>query len=170
MRGVILGINLYDYKSELIEGDLVIINDGFEDCTILEKIDRRYGKQPDEPDTPFAYFVTPKPSKPNKRLVNYARDEISKATIAFFDYDAYYNHNKKILLGSVDMTQINHIKGKHAVEYDIPFSEFDKINLEDIIELDFEGTIKTKTVDYQYKEGAEIVKTKLKYFKVNIPK
>jgi hypothetical protein len=167
MHGVILGINLYDYKTELSKGDLVTIDDGFEDYTILRKIDKRHGKRLDEPDTPFMYFVR---SKSSNVLMNYARNELSKASIGFFDYEAYYNHNKKILLGAIWNDDMNHIKGKFAVEYDVPFSDFHKIKLDDIIGLDFEGTITTKKLDYQVNENSKVIKTELKYFKIDIPK
>jgi len=167
MHGVILGINLYDYKSKLCRGDLVTIDDGFDDYTILRKVDKRYGKQPDEPDTPFEYFVR---SKSSNVLMNYARNELSKANIGFFDYDAYYNTGKKILLGCIWNDDMNHIKGKFAVQYDVPFSEFYKIKMDDIIELDFDGKIKTKTIEYQLNENYKVLKMKMKYFKINIPK
>ena len=167
MHGVILGINLYDFKSELHKGDLVTVDDGFDDYTILRKIDPRFGKQPDEPDTPFQYFVR---SKSSNILMNYARNEISKAHIGFFDFDAYYNTGKKVLLGAISESDINHIKGKFAVEYDIPFSEFHKIKMDDIIGLDFHGKVQTRSYDYKTNENSEAVKTAVKYFKIDKPK
>lgn len=161
MHGVILGINLCDYQSELEVGDLVVLNDGYEDYILLEKIDPRYGKQPDEPDTPLKYFVR---SKSSGKLMFYDRTELSKAHICFFDYDSHFNHNKKILLGAISETDLNHIKGKFAMESEIPFSEFGKIKVDSFIGLDFEGETINKTFIVNKR------KEKLKIFKINIPK
>ena len=161
MHGVILGTNLCDYTNELSQGDLVVVDDGFNDFVILEKVDPRYGKQPDDHDTAYKYFVR---SKSSGVLMNYARCEISKASIAFYDYTAYYTMNKKVLLGAISLEDINHIKGKYAVDLEIPFSEFNKIKMDDIIGLDFHGTIETKKISYKGKKKPDEVK----YFKIYI--
>lgn len=160
MHGVILGINLHDYKSELKIGDLVTFDDGHDDFYILEKIYNRYGDEPNAEESPLKYYVR---SHSSDVLINFERFEISKAHIAFFDYDKYYNENKKILLGYINNEDINHIKGKLAVDYEIAFSEFDTIKMDDILGLDFEGIIINKT--YELADSKQV----MKYFSINKP-
>lgn len=162
MHGVILGINLCNYTTDLKAGDLVVIDDGCNDFIMLEKIDPRYGKQPDDSDTPYKYFVR---SKPGGKLMNYARTEISLANLAFFDYEAYYTNGKLILLGAISNDDLNHIKGKFAMESEIPFSKFNKIKIDNFINLDFEGEIISEKVTINNNK-----KEIIKFFKINKPK
>lgn len=164
-RGVILGINLHDYKSTLNEGDLIVVDDGMEDFCILEKIDPRFGKLLNDEDNPYMYFVK---SKINNRLINYERNEISKANIAFFDYHEYYNNGKMVLLGAISAVDINYIKGKYAVELDIPWSAFHLIKKTDVLGLDFYGTVEDVILDYDCSPD-QLTQSSIKYFKINKP-
>lgn len=161
MHGVILGINLHDYKTDLKLGDLVVLDDGCEDYYVIEKIDPRYGKLEGDDDTPFKYFIK---SRFNNELMNFSREEMSKGNIAFFDYNNYYKNNKKILLGAISLEDLNHIKGKYAMEFDIAYSEFNKIQYDDLISQEFYGDIKIKDIDINNNS-----KTVIKYFMVNKP-
>ena len=164
-RGIILGINLHDYKSILNVGDLVVVDDGMEDFCILEKIDPRYGKLEDDANTPFKYFVK---SRTNNNLINYERSEISKANLAFFDYYEYFNNGKLVLLGAISAIDINYIKGKYAVDLDIPWSAFNTIKKDDFLGLDFYGIVEDIVLDYECSPD-QLTQSIVKYFKINKP-
>lgn len=164
MRGIILGLNLYDFTSELKVGDIVTI-DGTDDFYTLLKIDPRYGKNKGEEDNPYKYFVK---SKFCDELMNFERSEISKANIAFFDYYEWFNNGKKKLLGIVSALDHNHIKGKVALNYDYGFSQFNLISIDDFIGLDFYGSIKEKELYLSTSPDSNVINV-IKYFNISIP-
>lgn len=163
MHGIILGYTLHDFRSELKEGDLVAIDNGYEDeIFVLEKIDPRFGKFDDEPDTPYQYLVRSR----NESLVEYERCEISKAHVAFFDYHKWFKEGVRILLGAISFEDITHIKGKYANDHELGFSEFKNITMTDLIGLDFIGECTTKDITY---DTSPDVKHVIKYFKIDKP-
>jgi len=162
-RAVLLGYSLYDFKSDLKEGDLVTFNDGYDErIYTLEKIDPRYGKRLNDPDTDFKYLVRGQYLNTNQ-LVSYERSEISKAHIAFFDYYKYYKEGKKIILGAISNEDLMYIKAKYANELELPFSEFHIIKLSDLTELDFYGF----TINQEIKSHGKI--SVIQYFKIEKP-
>jgi len=165
-RAVLLGYSLRDYKSDLKEGDLVTIDNGYDDqLFILDKIDPRYGKRKDEPDTAFKYLI--KGQYNIDQHINYERTEISKAHLAFFDYQKYYKEGKRILLGGISAEDLTYIKAKHANDLELPFSEFHKISLTDLIGLDFYGSTVNKELYYENSPGTGV--TVIQYFKIEKP-
>jgi hypothetical protein len=160
MKGVILGIPLHDYKSELNANDLVYIKDN-DMYFNLEKIDARYGKREGEPDNEYKYFVKEPVSG---ELMNFKRDELSKANIAVFNYQEYYENNRKIMIGNIFPEDLRNIKAKHALEWDLPFENIDKIKNSDILELAFEGEQVTK----EYMAYPDYPATVVKYFKLKV--
>lgn len=163
-RAVLLGYSLFDYKSDLKEGDLVMIDNGYDDRLFtINKIDPRFGKRKDEPDTVFKYLI--KGVYNVDQYINFERGEISKAHLAFFDYHKYYKEGKRVFLGGISSEDLNYIKAKHANELEIPFSEFDTIKLTDLIDLDFYGSTYNK--EYYNKNNTEV--TVVQYFKIDKP-
>lgn len=161
-RAILLGYSLHDFKTDLKEGDLISFTDGYDDrIYTLDKIDPRYGKRRDDPDTDFKYLV--KGQYNIDQLVCYERSEISKAHIAFFDYYKYYKENKKILLGGISNEDLTYIKAKYANELEIPFSEFNTIKISDLIELDFYGS--TINQELTTSKGISV----FQYFKLEKP-
>jgi hypothetical protein len=148
MKVIILPINLYDYKSELKVKDLVCIDDVYYN---IEKIDTKYNVKPGEPDNIYKYFIR---SKINNELMNFARNELSKCNIAYFDYNTYVQSGIKKYVAQVPfndpnfISDINHIKGKFAYEWDMGKSEFDFIHTQDFINLDFEGDYIEKEIQH----------------------
>jgi hypothetical protein len=164
-RAVLLGYSLHDYKSELKQGDLVSINDGFEQIYLLDKIDPRYGKRKDEPDTDFRYLV--KGQYNMTQHVAYERSEISKAHLAFFDFHKYYKEGKKIFLGGISAEDLMYIKAKYANDMELGFSEFNQIQMNDLVGLDFHGSTYNKELYYDHQPGTGV--TVIQYFKIDKP-
>lgn len=158
MEGIILGYNLYDYKSELNVGDLVCIDDEYYN---LEKIDPRFLKKEGEPDNENMYIVF---SKTNGEPMNFSRHEISKSNIGIFNADVWFKDNKKIMIGNISPTDLRNIKAKASIEWDIPYDKIDSIPTSDIIELTFHGEIIEKEITSLYPDE---LPTKVKYFKLS---
>lgn len=165
MKVIILPINLYQDKNDIKENDLVCIDDVYYN---IEKIDPRYNVEVGQPDNPFKYFVR---SKINGNLMNFERKEITKANIAYFDYDKYNKYGIKHYIAQVPykdpdfISDINHIKGKFAYEWDMGRSEFDSIHLDDFIGLEFEGEYIQKEI--QHHPDQEPIK--INQFKIKMP-
>lgn len=153
--GIILGIDLCDYKSELKQNDLVCIDGEFFN---LEKIDPRWNKEPGEPDTLNKYFVR---SKVNGELMNFERNEISKSNIAIFDSKIWFDEGKKIRLGNVTPSDLRAMRAKVMYEWDLPINTIDTINDEQLLEHIFNGTIVEKEIT-----NYENPSTKIQYFKL----
>jgi len=159
MQGIILGYSLHDYKSILKENELVCIDNEF---YCLEKIDPLFMKNKGEEINPFMYLVR---SKVNNEIMNFERSEISKANIAIFDSNAYFNSNKKIKLGDISPEDIKNIKYKYIFEWDLDSStNINDIHINDLIELTFEGEIIEKEYISIYEDASPTV---VKYFKLN---
>lgn len=135
IRGIILAYNVTD-KTKLKEKDLVQRLDGYDNnYYIIENINLDY--------YPNQYFLK---SKDNDIYINFSEDELIKCNYAFFDYNEYYKSGNKILLGAVSFSDIITIKSKKLYEFDMGISEINKITDEDIIGLDFYGSIVTKEI------------------------
>jgi len=156
MKGIILGVDLCDYKSELKVRDLVVIDNIF---YTIELIDKRYKKNKDEQDNENCYFVK---SLINGSLMNFNREEISKATISIFDSNLYFNTGTRIKLGNISNIDLRNIKYKAILDWDLPNSDVDKMNDLELIDLEFEGYIIEKEVKDHF--GVSSV---IKYFKLN---
>lgn len=161
MKGVILGITMHDYKTDLKVNDLISVDGHFFN---LEKIDPRFMRNEGEPNNENMYFIIEPVSG---QLMNYKRDEISKASIGIFDYDKYYNENKKLMIGNLNPDDLRNIKAKHALEWDVPTDKIDSITFADILELSFEGEIVTKEYSAPYPDAINTTPTIVKYFKVS---
>lgn len=157
-RVIILGYTLHDYKSQLKKGDLVYVDNCFYN---IEKLDDTLNKD-------YKYYVK---SKINGELMNFERSELSKANIAYFDYDLYTQHNIKKMIASIPLNDseyikdIIYIKAKFANEWEMGRSEFDQIQSCDFIDLDFTGQLINKTVTH-YPDQPPINYT---LFKINVP-
>lgn len=125
MKGVILGVNLHDYKTELKAGALVWIDNEFYK---LEKIDPSFGD--------VKYFVN---SKINNEPMNFERNEVSKATIQIFDSRIYYGEGKQVRIGYLSPSDIRNMRAKTVFEWDLPSSEIDNIHDVDLIGHEFDG-------------------------------
>lgn len=156
MKGIILGVNLFDYKSEIKNNDLVCIDDEFYN---IVKIDPRWNKSEGEPDNKNCYFVK---SKINDNLMNYERSEISKASIAIFDSVAWFSDGKKIRLGNITKDDLRNMKFKACLEWDIATNDVDNVLDADLIELEFNGDVIEKEI-YNYENPSTLIK----YFKLS---
>lgn len=142
MRGVILAYSVP--MTTLSVGDIVQPTDGYEDnIYTIAKIDPRYGKQPDDDDTPFKYFIA---SKDNGELMNFSKDELVKMNTAFFDYDKYFKEDRIIFLGAISYMDLNYIKAKKAVELDLGYSDIKNIHMANLVGMDFYGDITNKVL------------------------
>jgi hypothetical protein len=157
MKGIVLAIDLYDYKSELKVKDLVKIDDIY--YSII-KIDKRYNKSEGEEDNEYCYFVK---SKQNDELMNFKRNEISKCNIGIFDSLEYFKSGKKIQLGQISLEDLNNIKSKALLEWDLPYSDINNVLFDDILELEFNGYIIQKEFTTHYDDTITLVK----YFKLS---
>jgi hypothetical protein len=160
MKGVILGITTHDYKSQLKQNDLVSIDGHFYN---LELIDPRFMKRDDDIDNPYMYFIKEPISG---ELMNFKRSEISKANIAVFDFDKYYDKNIKIMIGNLNPEDLRNIKAKHALDWDVPTQKIDEITLADILELSFNGEIISKEISSPYPDDILVKSSTLLYFKL----
>lgn len=156
MRGIILGVNLHDYRNELQEGELVFIDNIYYK---LEKIDKRWNKLDHEEDNHICYFVR---SKINDELMNFERKEISKASISIFDSERYFLDGKRIKLGNISNENLRNIKAKALLDWDMPLSQLDNVHDVDLLELEFDGYVTEMDVEDQ--EGVLSI---VKYFKLN---
>ena len=159
MKGVILGFTLHDYKSPLNVNDLVCIDGNFYN---LDKIDPRFMKEEGQADNPNMYFITEPVSG---EYMNFQRNEISKANIGIFDYNEYYNNNRKVMLGNLSSEDLRNMKAKAAIEWEVPTDKIDTLNHADILEQCFEGEVITKEFHSQYPED-NTPPTIVKYFKL----
>ena len=159
MKGVILGNTLHDYKSQLNTNDLICIDGNFFN---LDLIDPRYMKEEGQSDNPNMYFITDPVSG---NLMNYCREEISKAHIGIFDFDKYYQKNQKIMLGNIDVNDLRNMKAKTAIEWEIPTDKIDSIKIADILEQSFEGTVIKKEFYPSYPDS-NTPPTTVNYFKI----
>lgn len=155
MKGIILGVDLKDYKSLLKESDLIFVDDEFYN---LEKIDQRWNCKEGDPDNVNCYFVK---SKINGELMNFERNEISKANISIFDSNRWFNDNIKIRLGSISQEDVRNMKFKSVIEWDIPTEKVDTLTDFDLLNLEFEGEVIEKEI-YNYENPPTLVK----YFKL----
>lgn len=153
--GIILGIDLCDYKSELKQKDLVCIDGDFFN---LEKIDPRWNREQGESDNPNKYFVR---SKVNGELMNFERSEISKSNIAIFDSKIWFEEGKKVRLGNVTPSDLRAMRAKVMYEWDLPIDSIDSINDEQLLEHQFSGNIIEKEIT-----NYENPSTKVQYFKL----
>lgn len=162
VTGVILPINLYDYKSELKATDLICLNEStlYGDVYFnLDKIDKRFLKEVNEPDNEYCYFITdPVTNEP----MNYKRSEVSKCNIGIFDANIYYETGKKVLLGSILNSDMKNIKAAACLKFDVPLEHVNTITLSDLLELEFKGTIVTK----EYNPDIPDLQSYIKYFKL----
>jgi len=147
MKGVILGVNLHDYKTELKTGELVCIDNEFYK---LEKIDPTFGD--------VKYFVN---SKINNEPMNFERSEISKATIQIFDSLIYYGEGKQVRIGYLSPSDIRNMRAKTVIEMDLPSSEIDNIHDVDLIGHEFDGNVLIKQ-----EQDYEFITHPVAYFKV----
>lgn len=162
ITGVILPINLHDYKSELKTNDLIYLNEStlYGDMFFnLHKIDKRALVGDGEPDNENCYFIIdPVTNEP----MNYKRSEVSKCNIGIFDACTYYESGVKILLGSILNSDMTNIKAKACLKYDIPLDAISTVTLSDLLELEFNGTIVTK----EYNPDIPDLQSYIKYFKL----
>jgi len=159
MKGVILGILLHDYKSQLKVNDLVCIDDQFFN---LDKIDPRLMREEGQADNPNMFCITEPISG---ELMNYRRDELSKASSGIFDYDKYYNNNQKVMLGNINIDDLRNMKAKVALEWEVPTDKIDTVKIVDILEQCFDGEVITKEFKSPYSDD-NTPPTKVKYFKL----
>lgn len=165
MRGIILAYSLHDYTSPLKAGDLVYIHEEFEEYYELIKVDPRHGRYEHESDTQYPYIVK---TKYNHSIYDcFSREEISKANVAFFDHEKWYRHGKMVMLGAISAADLTYIKAKYANEWEMAWSEFDKIHAHDLVGLDFDGDVVEQELHYDTVPGAD--KTVIKYFRINKP-
>ncbi len=157
MEGIILGITLNDYRSQLQVSDLVCVDDIYYK---LEKIDARYLVADGEPDNENKYIVS---SKVNGEPMNFSRSEISKANIGVFDASKWFNENKRIMLGKVSNEDMRNIRAKHLIDFDLSLDLIDSVHNQDLIDLTFNGEVFEKEVVSQY---IDELPTLIKYFKV----
>lgn len=164
-EAVILCYNLHDKKCKLVENDLVCIDDEYYN---IVKIDPRYNMKEYEPDNPNMYFVK---SKINGDLMNFERNEVSKASLAYFYAQPYFETGKKKFICPVPITNseyqkdINYIKAKFACDWDMGLSELKQIPTEHLHELTISGFVKEHQRDVMYDSGLQ---PNFKSFKVNI--
>lgn len=156
MKGIILGVDLCDHKSQLKIKDLVSIDGEFYN---IVKIDPRWNRNEGEKDNENCYFVK---SKINSELMNFERSEISKANIAIFDSKMWFEEGKKIRLGNIAQTDMRNMKFKACIEWDIPTEQVDFITDELLLELEFNGEVIDKEI-YNYENPPTLVK----YFKLS---
>lgn len=157
-KAIILGYSLNDFKTPVKQDDLICVDDVFYN---IEKIDESLSPE-------YKYYIK---NKINGELMNFAREEFSKANIAYFDYKAYHEFGIKRMIASVPLYTQNsikdiiYIKAKFANEWEMGRSEFDNIKSADFIGLDFEGKIE-KVKTKHYPDSPEI---EYDVFKINIP-
>lgn len=152
MIGIILGLNTEDKYTPLELGDLVSMDDGSDTFYTVSRIE----------ESKFPNFTVYEIK--NEFLNKYHslyREEINKSSIAFFDKYEYFNNSQKVFIGKILIEDINHIKGKFAVQYDLGFSDFDKIKEVDVIGLEFEG----ETIFRELELPEDKIK-KIKYFQI----
>lgn len=141
MEGIILGVSLRDYTSELKIGDLVCVDEEYDEFSVIVDIDPRIMKNVGESDNESKYILL---SKINNNKINYSREEISKASLAFFNSELYYNHNKKIKVGDISKEDIRNIKFKAILDYNLEIADINKITIDYLIGLTFNGYIDKK--------------------------
>jgi len=165
-EAVILCYNLHDKKGEVKLNDLVCIDDDFYN---IVKIDPRYKVNKGEPDNKFKYFVK---SKINDELMNFSREEISKAGLAYFYAEPYFENNVKKFICAVPLNNesakrdINYIKAKFACEWDMGASELKDIPTQHLHELTINGFVKEHQRDVMY--HTDMTQPNFKSFKVDI--
>lgn len=154
MEGIILAFSLNDYKSELKVGDLVCLDEEYEEYSTLINIDNRFLCRPDEEDNKAKYiFISDLGYK-----INFERSEISKAHLAFFDAKSYFNNNKKIKIGDISSEDLRNIKFKAIIDNNLEISDIDNLTSDYLIGLTFTGTVQKKqtktlknvTDEYEY--------------------
>jgi hypothetical protein len=164
MRAVILA---YKVQKDRVEaGDLVKRTDGYDELYTVVEVNPRYMRLPDQEDNPYKYFLR---SKVNDELMNFSLEELEKYNVAFFDYDKYYKHNKKVMVGFISIGDINYIKSKRAFELDLGFSQLKDIGFDELVGMDFCGEI--ETVGMVEDSSADTpVMTQIHYFRIDKPK
>lgn len=156
-RGIILGYAISE-SGELRKGDLVQRLDGYDNnfYTVI-KVDERCVN---------GYYLR---SRENEgELINFNRDELVKCHYSFFDYDAYFKRGVQVLLGAVKFEDILYIRAKKGNEMELGFSELDRILSEDILGMDFAGTVEERLI-LEDSDPYVPVATVLKYFKIVKP-
>lgn len=150
MKVIILAIQIHSDKTELKVNDLVYIESlGF--YTNIVQINDRYGMTEPNVINPYKYFIEDPVSGV---LLNFAREEVVKSNIAYFDYDKYNNYGIKSYVAQVPfndpkfINDINHIKGRIALDYDLGKSQFNSIHTSEFIGLEFEGEFIAKTIQH----------------------
>lgn len=138
MKGVILAMPINNKKDTLHKGDIVYINDWDNKVYIIKDVDPRFLKKPTEDDNPAMYIL----ESENGEDMNFEREELTKATLGFFDADSYYTHNKYVKIGDIHPKDLRNIKFKALLEKDLHSSQINEITILDIIGLNFDGEIK----------------------------
>lgn len=140
MEGIILGISHNDYISELKVGDLVCIDEYIQDFYTITEINDRFLMPDDDKEklNEYKYIVK---SKLNGLKMNFARNELSKSSLAVFDADKYFNENKKIRLGHILPEDLRNMKFKAILEYNLETETVDTLTEDYLIGLTFHGNI-----------------------------
>ena len=149
MKVIILGIKIHSDKSELQKGDLVYVKD-LDFYTNIYKVDDKFGIINAGETNEYKYFIQ---SPVTGALLNFSREELIKSNIAYFDYEKYKKGIKSYVAqvpfnDPKFIKDINHIKGRIALDYDLGKSQFDMINTSDFLGLVFEGDFIVKTIQH----------------------
>lgn len=160
MKGILLAYELLHQKEmKLNVGDLVIQNDN-------EYYDNNYYNIEKITDNQlYCYYIK---SLTNGELMNFARNELVKCHYAFFDYDKYYKEGKRVLLGALSFDDMEYIKLKKLNDLELGYSQLNTIKVSDIIGMEFNGSIKEKTI-IEDSDPNFPMSSILTYFKINKP-
>jgi hypothetical protein len=154
MKGIILPTPAHGKitTNSIIEHDLCYY-------TVI-KIDPRYGKKNGEPDNEYKYFVR---SKINGELMNFAEHEIKLVYLSVYDYDKYFNENKRVFLGNISPNDLKELKYKIILENNL--TSIEDVYPDDMIELKYEGEIIDKAIINDFDLDNTSTST-IKYFKL----
>lgn len=159
MNGIVLAVNTNDYTSELKIGDLVTLDDYDDFYEIVDINDTIYDRK-----TQYKYYIR---SKINNNLMNFKRSELSKAYLAVFDLNSYYNYGKKIKIGNITQSDIRNMKFKYILEHDLNSNKINDVTLADLIGLEFFGEINNITINNMYQRPETVQYFKLLHNDIN---
>lgn len=159
MNGIILGVSLKDFRTELKKGDLVCYDEEFDDFYTIIEINDKFLVKEKGTTNDAKYIVV---NKVNGKLINFERNEISKSTLAIFDADRYFEDGVKIKIGNISNEDILNMKYKVLIEEDRPRSDLERIMKDDLIGLTFVGDIVKKP----YRTNNHLISDFENYFKI----